>query len=359
MRPWPARPARTGILIAGGGVAAVVALGVLVASGTTTDHDSPAQPPTGDHGVKRTESPDSHDAPSAATATRRGWDVAKANTGMAARGLTCDELPVYHGNQKPPAGTTISGQRITGPLDLSSGDITIAWSCIQPTAVGSGLPILTTTDFTKCSSDGCPVTQGPVTISNSEIDGSLLDRRDSAETTGFLGIADLRSNYVHDVGSGIALMNTGHQFSSMVEGNYVTGLTANGDSATSGNHSDAFTVRDFDVSTNPGRTLQVRNNRFDCDSGNDTGAFFIQTYGGPIANLTATGNLLEGGGYQLGLNQEGIHEYSNLVATDNRFSGTGYGAAYVQGGNGWTGWDRNFIDAPMADDHRGTAIGRP
>jgi hypothetical protein len=85
--------------------------------------------------------------------------------------------------------------------------------------------------------------------------------------------------------------------SALVERNYITKLRAWGDPAADGNHSDAFTVRDFKDA--PGRQLLVRNNRFDRNSGNDTDAFFIQTYSGDFANVTAEGNLLEGGGYQL------------------------------------------------------------
>lgn len=73
----------------------------------------------------------------------------------------------------------------------------------------------------------------------------------------------------------------------------MTDWRAWGDPATTGNHSDGFTVRDFPAG--PGRLLIVRNNRIDCDSGNDTGAFFVQTYGGNIDNVAASGNLLEGG----------------------------------------------------------------
>jgi hypothetical protein len=292
--------------------------------------------------------------------TLPGWELDSTTTGLRAVGLTCEDLPPYTGDARPPAGTVIERVRVTGPLDLSNGDITIARSCIQPTAVGRGLPLLTTTHLDDCTEEaGCPVPRGRVAISWSDIDGSLLDPADAATTTGFLGIADLRGNYVHDVGSGIGLVNTGLQLSSVVEGNYVTGLLAHGDAAGDGNHSDAFTVRDFDTSQEPGRTLLVADNRFDCSSGNDTGAVFVQTWTGDIDNVRFTGNLLEGGGYQLGLNQDFGSEYGDLVAVDNRFSGTGYGAAYVQGGTGWTRWADNHIDDPTRTEHRGAQVAAP
>ncbi|MGY1699104.1 hypothetical protein [Geodermatophilus sp. SYSU D00766] len=290
----------------------------------------------------------------------RGWQLSAHNTGLAPFGLSCGDLPRYTGSIKPPPGSVISEVRITESLDLSNADITIDKSCVQPTSIGSGMPILTTTDFNRCSAaDGCPVSPGPVTITNSEIDGSLLDAQAGAFTTGFLGIADLRNNYVHDVGSGIAIMNAGHDRSSLIERNYVTRLRAYGDGATTGNHSDAFTVRDFDSSRSGDRRLVVRDNRFDCSSGNDTGALFVQALAGDIDNLTVTGNLLEGGGYQLGLNQDGGHTYANLAAVDNRFSGTGYGPAYVQGGTGWSEWADNYLHDPGRADTRGKPLGAP
>ncbi|TAH33656.1 hypothetical protein EYC59_04620 [Candidatus Saccharibacteria bacterium] len=296
---------------------------------------------------------------SATAQTLYGWQLTAANTGLAAYGLNCASIPVYTGNSKPAAGTTISQKRFTGPLDLSAGNITIDKSCIQPTSVGQGLPTITTTDYNNCTNNGCAVTTGLVTISNSEIDGSLLSAYDSAFTTAFIGIATLRNNYIHDMGSGIGLMNTGKQISVVVEGNYVTRLRAYGDGGTTGNHSDGFTIRDFDASQNPARTVVVQNNRFDCNSGNDTGAFFIQTYAGNINNVTASGNLLEGGGYTMGLNQDFGNTYSNVKATNNRFAPTGYGAAYVQGGTGWSVWTDNYRNDPTKIDNKGAVVPQP
>jgi hypothetical protein len=81
--------------------------------------------------------------------------------------------------------------------------------------------------------------------------------------------------------------------SALVERNYITKLRAWGDPAAHGNHSDAFTMRDFKDAL--GRQLLVRNNRFDCNSGNDTDALFIQTYSGDFANVTAEGTCWKAG----------------------------------------------------------------
>lgn len=244
--------------------------------------------------------------------------------------------------------------RFTSPIILSAGNITIEQSCMQPTTAWQGLPLMSTTDNNTAA-----IAPSTVTIRDSEIDGSKLSAYDAAMTTGFIGIANLQRNYIHDVGSGIGLMNTGKSLSSVVEGNYVRGLRAYGDGATTGNHSDAFTVRDFDARTTPGRALTVRNNRFNCDSANATGAFFIQTYSGTIQNVSLQNNLLEGGGYQLGLEAGFGNTYSNLTASNNRFSGTGWGPAYVTGGPGWTSWSENYINNPSGQNNIGTPIRQP
>lgn len=225
---------------------------------------------------------------------------------------------------------------------------------MQPTSAWQGQPLISTTDNNTGAT-----TPSTVTIRDSEIDGSKLNAYDAAMTTGFIGIANLQRNYIHDVGSGIGLMNTGKSLNSIVEGNYIRGLRAYGDGATTGNHSDAFTVRDFDARTTPGRTLVVRNNRFNCDSANATGAFFVQTYSGHIYNTTLQNNLLEGGGYQLGLESGFGNTYSNLSASNNRFTGTGWGAAYVQGGPGWTNWSENYLNDTTAPNNIGTPVRQP
>lgn len=280
----------------------------------------------------------------------RGWQVSASRVGLAPLGLACDELPVYTGPDHPPAGTTIARKRIVSPLVLDSGTV-IEESCVKPTSSWLGLPLVSTVDRELAN---------PVTIRDTEIDGSLLDARHSAFTGGFSGIADLYRNYIHDVGSGISFVGTGSQHSAVVENNYVDNLSAYGDGATDGNHSDAFTVRDFDASAVPSRTLTVRDNRFDCDSGNDTGAVFIQTYNGDISNVSLTGNLLEGDGYQLGLESGFGHTYSGMVATDNRFSGTGWGPAYIGGtGPNWSTWSGNYLANPARADYVGRPVHRP
>jgi len=195
-------------------------------------------------------------------------------------------------------------------------------------------------------------------LKNDDIDGSQLSAQEASSLTGFIGVADLIGNYVHGLGSGLAIFNSGTSLDATVQGNYVTGLVSYGDPATTGNHSDAFTVRDFTDASDPSRQLLIEGNRFDCDSASATGALFVQSYSGPIDNVTITGNLLEGGGYQLGLNDLN-YPYANLTATNNRFTGTGWGPAYVQGGAGWTSWSSNYLNDPSVTDNEGQAVAQP
>lgn len=281
-----------------------------------------------------------------------GWQITADNTGLKPHGLTCSALPAYTGPSRPVAGTVISGQRITGAMYLTAGNITIEKSCFQPTAIAKGIAIVNTADSDQGKLTPGP---GPVVIRDSEFDGSKLSAELAAWATGFIGVADLQRNYFHDLGSGAALMRTGTNQNTLVEGNYVTGLRAWGNPATDGNHNDAFTIRDFDVTGNANRTAIVRNNRFDCDGGNDTGAFFIQTYAGPIGNVTISGNLLEGGGYQMAL-EEKNYPYSNMRLTNNRMSGTGWGAGYVSRGEGWRQQSDNYVYDPTKTDGKGRAV---
>ncbi|NUP13140.1 MAG: hypothetical protein HOW73_44435, partial [Polyangiaceae bacterium] len=290
----------------------------------------------------------------------KGWELDASNVGLARVGLICDELPLYDGGTKPAAGTVVSEQRIESGIDLSNGDIVIERSCIRPASIGAGLPILTTTNYDACTDAGCPVASSMVTIRDCDIDGSALDDYESAFSTAFIGVGTLQRNYIHGMGSGIAIFNSGDSLDATIEGNYVTGLTAYGDPAGDGNHSDGFTVRDFDTQSTPDRRLVVQNNRIDCSSGNDTGAFFIQTYGGDIDQVKIEGNLLEGGGYQLVLSAGFGNAYgANMSAVDNRLSGTGYGPGYVADPPGWAAWEENYLHDASQPDAKGEPIDEP
>lgn len=291
-----------------------------------------------------------------------GWLLTSTNIGLTPHGLSCGSLPAYTGSNKPAAGTLISGKRVNTTLDLSNGNITIEKSCIRPTSVGQGLSVMTTTDLNACNNNGCPVTPNLVTIRDSEIDGSLAQASDIANGCALVGIATMQRNYIHHVGSGICMYNTGNTLSATIEHNYVHQLRAFG-SGGSGSHNEAFTVRDFPTNTNPARRMAINNNRFDASSGNDTGAAFIQTYGDDINEVRFEGNLFEGQGYQLGMEAGFGNIYGTAMrAINNRFSGTGYGPAYVTRNGlsyGWGEWRDNYRNNPLVADNKGTVVAAP
>lgn len=294
--------------------------------------------------------------------TLAGWQLTPSNTGLAPHGLNCNSLPLYTGGGKPAAGAFISGKRIATTLDLSAGGITIEKSCIQPLSVGQGFPLTTTTDYNNCPSD-CALTPTTVTIRDSEFDGSLISTASVGGACALLGIATMERNYIHDTGSGICMFNTGHTLDVTIAGNYVHRLRAFGDPAGSGSHNEAFTIRDFPTNSNPNRRMKITNNRLDSSSGNDTGAVFIQTYGGDINQVAFEGNLLEGYGYQLILSGGFGNIYGTAMsAVNNRFSGTGYGVGYVDRHGlsyGWGEWKENYLNNPSISGNKGSMVVEP
>jgi hypothetical protein len=289
----------------------------------------------------------------AATALK-GWQIDATKVGLAPLGLSCTSLPPYTGPSKPAHGTLISGKLISTDMDLSAGGITIERSCVRPSSVGRGTPVLNTTDNNVTFQPGADL----VTIRDSEIDGSLLSNEAASLTAGFHGVGTIQRNYIHHFGSGLALISTGLKLDALYEQNYVTDMLGYGDPATTGNHSDAFTIRDFDTSQVPTRTAMIRNNRFDCDSPNATGAFFVQAWSGFIDNVTAEGNLLEGNGYQLILEANASGYGTHMNAINNRFSGTGFGPGYADRGPGWAQWSENYLNDPTKPDNKGAVVSK-
>jgi hypothetical protein len=305
-------------------------------TGTITNDDAVAPPPPPPSGALM------------------GWDLNAANTGLAPHGLVGSQLPLYMGPSVIPAGSVISGVRFETNIDLSRGNIVIEKCCFKPTPAGygQGLPLATTTDFQR---EPYPPAPSKVIIRDCEFDGSLLSAERAAFAVGFWGIADLQRNYFHHLGGGFALYNTGSQLDSLVEGNYVVDMIAWGNPATTGNHIDAFSIRDFSAAQRPARTAIIRNNRFDpTTQSNVTGAFFIQPLWERIDNVTIEGNLLAGAGWCLGLEQK--TGYSNMKAINNRFAPTGFGATYYEG-PGWTTWQENYRYDPTKIDAKGAPVG--
>jgi hypothetical protein len=281
-------------------------------------------------------------------AALKGWEITADNVGLTPHGLSCAKLPAYTGPAKPARGAVLSNVRITVPLDLSNGDITVEKSCIRPEKVGYHNNFLVTT--TVCDGNGCKATDvGNVVVRDSEIDGSAMSAATIAKSCAFLGVGTVQRNYLHDMGSGICFFETGTKHSALAEQNYVRGLRAAGDS-----HNDGATVRDFrDV---PGRTAKFLNNRIDCSTGNDTGALFIQPTWVAIHNVFVEGNYLEGGGYNLYLEQTAKASYGKVHATNNRFRPTGWGAVATASGPGWATFTENYRYDPTKPDGKGAAV---
>ena len=286
-------------------------------------------------------------APSAGTVY--GWQLTRHNTGLAKFGINGERLPLYTGLMKPAAGTVIRGKKITTALDLSSGNITIERCLIQPTS--SGAFVLEGFDV-----NNMVPAPTPVTIRDCTIEASAMSEYNAAWSTGIRALGTISGNFISGFSAGIAIMGLGTQLDCMIEGNYVTDILSWGNPATDGNHCEAFTIRDFSQASVPTRQMTVQNNRFDCNTANSSGACFLQTFSGRIDGPLLQGNLLEGNGYLLTLNQLN-HPYSNVRFTNNRFNPIGaYGTHNVQGGSGFSVWNNNFLNAPGQPDNRGAAV---
>ncbi|WP_426246581.1 hypothetical protein [Nocardioides sp. LHG3406-4] len=271
--------------------------------------------------------------PAPPTKDLRGWQLDATNVGLAPYGLSCASLPAYTGPAKPARGAVLAGVRITVPLDLSNGDITVERSCMRPTSTGYHNNFLVTTTICAADCNATPV--GNVVIRDSEIDGSALSAATVAKSCAFLGVGTLQRNYMHGMGSGICFFETGTVHNALAAQNYVTGLRSSGDS-----HNEAATVRDFRKNAADTRTVQFVDNRLDASGGNTTGGLFIQPTWVPIYNLTLRGNYFEGEGYNLYAETKG-GTYGNIRAVDNRFRPTGWGAVSTAG-PGWAEWRDNY-----------------
>lgn len=283
-----------------------------------------------------------------------GWQLNATNVGLAPFGLKCSSLPRYTGSLTPAAGSRISGVRIVGHLDLRNGDIIVERSCIQP-AVGAQAESGTASIVSNfvCGSDSCPViSDKTIVIRDSEIDASAAPASQIASACAFRGVGTLQRNYMHGMGSGICFYGTGTKHDAIAEQNYVTDMRSYGSS-----HNEAATIRDLVLDQNPNRVARFTRNRLDIDGGNVSAGLFIQPTGEDIGNIRVDGNLIEGGGYNLFLNQPGSGgKYSNARAIDNRFASTGWGPSAVQGGPGWVQWSDNYRYDAAAPNARGAAV---
>ena len=281
---------------------------------------------------------------------RKGWELNSSNVGLAYYGINKTSLPLYTGPSSVPEGTTITEKRIAvDTLGLDAGNIIIERCWINPSDPNPGNPFATTGDEPD-------ITPTRVIIRDCDFDGTALTTEESAFRVGFWGIADVINCHFYGIGGGFAIVNAENTLSCVIENNYVHAHTATGEPPFN-NHADSFSIRDFEDA--PGRTCYVRNNRFMCDAGEgfDTGALFIQTNNGNIHNVLIEGNLLEGGGYNLGLERSAFglpNNYGNLNIHNNRLGPPG--SHYYDGGPGWASQSENYVYDSSAIEGKGTPI---
>jgi hypothetical protein len=213
----------------------------------------------------------------------------------------------------------------------------------------------------------CSPARGPVTIRDSEFDGSYIPLQSAAYGCALHGLAILERNYVHDLGSGLCFVNTGDQYSGSMVSNYVHKLRGYGNAATTGSHNETATIRDFPIDKNPNRTIVIANNYMDSSESrnNETGAFFIQTIYGKIDNTNIDGNYFKtGGNFALVLEVHGESKLPygrNMKANNNRldYPAGGYGPGYVERRGlsyGWAEFKENYKYDVSKTDAKGAAI---
>src|SRR5690606_7167297 len=170
----------------------------------------------------------------------------------------------------------------------------------------------------------------------------------------FRGVGTLERNYIHGMGTGICFFGTGNRHAAIAKHNYVTQLRAYGDS-----HNEATTIRDFANNSTDTRRPEFVDSRFDCRTGNDTGALFIQPTFASLHNVWIEGNYLEGAGYNLYLENTSRGIYTNVNATNNRFRPTSWGPVAVVSGERFRTWAENYIYDAQAPDGKGRMLSRP
>jgi len=274
-----------------------------------------------------------------------GWELDETNTGLrgdysglvdfdyggadAALGYLPEwnTLTIY-------AGAVVENRIIGNELDLTAGGITLRHCLIRPTSVGQGMPL---------------VSGGDAVLEDCEIDGSLIPDEDIVYNLAFSGTGSIRRCDIHGAASGIYLNNDGAT-PSVAENNYVHDLRW-----VSPAHMDGMTTRG-----STGAGVSFLNNRSVCNSAEGcTGAFFSQPYNAAIDNLTVRGNLFEGYGYNLYVDNNGHGYGANLVVVNNRMSPYegAWGPFGMDDGVTLAEFGENYLYDPGAEDAKGAPIG--
>lgn len=281
----------------------------------------------------------------------QGWAYtsaeAQARTGIARLGLTAADMTPYTGSDIIPAGTTLARRLFTFPINLRAGGITITECLFRPT-VADGWNIIMSTDWDTWTA---PAVKN--VIQDCEITGEALTVENQSQLLGVDGIADVIGCDIHHVGSGIGIRaSSPTTYATFITSNVVHGLTSYGDPAGSGNHCDAFTIREYAAGT--GRHVYVQRNWFDCETANPSGAMFLQAQDN-IRQITFEQNLFDGGGYNFTLGDYGSTTYDDIYANNNRFHPTGFGAT-ARSGVAPDQWTDNYLLGSTAPDYAGAAV---
>lgn len=281
----------------------------------------------------------------------QGWGYsaieAQARSGISRLGLTSTDMTAYTGSEFIPAGSTLTRQLFTFPINLRAGGITITESLFRPT-IAEGWNIIMSTDW-----DTSTAPPNRNIIQDCEITGEALTAQNRSQLLGIDGLADVIGCDIHDVGSGIGVrMADPTSYATYITSNVVRDLTSYGDPATTGNHCDAFTIRDY--ISGAGRHIYIRRNWFDCETANATGATFVQAQGN-IRAVTFEYNLFDGGGWNFTLGDYGANTYDDIYVNNNRFNPTGYGAA-VRSGVAPIQWTDNYLLGAVAPNYAGNVV---
>jgi hypothetical protein len=274
-----------------------------------------------------------------------GWQLNVCNTGLAGAGIDKHSLPVYTGSSTPAYSTTISLQKITKPLWLINGNITLDRCWIQPTSALTPEGLIITYNY----NDGHTPAPYSSTIKDCDIDGTAMSAQAVAGACAVRGLADIKRCNIFGMGTGIAIFSYALIADCVVENNYVHNLRAY-----SGSHNESFTIRSY-----LGNNCIVRNNRFIDKTGNDSGAIFIQPYSTDIQHVLVEGNLLESYNYCIAIGNYGGNTYSDFKVKNNRFVKGGFGPVWLNNGVGFAEWTDNYFDNPSDPDHKGQYVTSP
>ena len=270
----------------------------------------------------------------------KGWQLNETNTGLKGDYSSLTQVVVgdvgkyEYGTLSVNANVTIQNKIIPYQLDISAGGITIKNCLIQATAVGNGMPMVGGMN---------------AIIQDCEIDGSLLPDASVAIGAVAISMGDgqvLRCN-IHSTSSGIQMY--GFSGNIIAQGNYIHGLRYVAPA-----HIDGLTIRRAQ-----GTGCIVQNNRIITDVV-CTGALFIQP-NNPVNHVLVQGNLLEGSGYNLGLEQNSGGFGSDMSCINNRFNsyaanGANAWGTHYQESPGWAVWSENYIYDAKGIDGKGTLL---